>query len=62
MVGISLPLVLSRLSKSCAIKHGRKLNVKVYQCVKDALVRRFGESWYQELELCASEMEKAGML
>ncbi|MBO6012718.1 MAG: DUF3109 family protein [Bacteroidales bacterium] len=46
----------------CAIKKGRKLNVKVYQCVKDALVRRFGQKWYEELELCVSEMEKAGML
>ena len=46
----------------CAKKLGKKLNMKVYQCLKDSLIRRFGSDWYKELELCASEMEKAGML
>lgn len=45
-----------------AIKLGRKLNMRVYQCLKNALVRRFGEAWYKELELTADEMQKAGML
>lgn len=46
----------------CAHKLGRKLNVKVYQCLKDSLIRKFGKAWYEQLELCASEMTKAGML
>jgi len=46
----------------CAHKLGKKLNVKVYQCLKDALVRKFGQKWYDELELCQSEMQKAGIL
>lgn len=46
----------------CAHKLGRKLNVKVYQCLKDSLIRKFGQAWYDQLELCASEMTKAGML
>lgn len=46
----------------CAQKLGRKLNVKVYQCLKDALIRKFGKDWYDELELCSSEMRKAGIL
>lgn len=46
----------------CATRLGRKLNMRVYQCLKDALVRRFGEAWYDELCLAASEMKKAGML
>lgn len=46
----------------CAHKLGKKLDVKVYQCLKDALVRKFGQKWYDELELCQSEMQKAGIL
>lgn len=33
---------------ACAL--GKELKVPVYQFVKEALVRKFGESWYQELE------------
>lgn len=46
----------------CAQKLGRKLDMRVYQCLKDALIRRFGQAWYDELTLCADEMKKAGML
>ena len=45
----------------CACKLGRKLNVHVYQCVHDALVRKFGEKWYKELDTCAKEMKKIGI-
>jgi hypothetical protein len=34
---------------------GRTLEVPVYQFVKDALIRKFGEDWYQELETVAGE-------
>lgn len=46
----------------CARILGKKQNMKVYQCLKEALIRRFGESWYRQLELCRTEMEKAGLI
>lgn len=46
----------------CAKKLGRKIGMRVYECLKDSLVRRFGQAWYDELVLCKSEMQKAGML
>lgn len=36
---------------------GEKLNVKVYRFVKEALIRRYGEAWFEELEI-ADEMLK----
>lgn len=39
----------------CAKRLGRRLDMRLYQCVKEALVRRFGPSWYDELEVCARE-------
>lgn len=45
----------------CARKLGKKLNVRMYQCLKDALIRKFGAEWYNELETCAQEMKKIGM-
>ena len=29
--------------------HGRKLGLRLYQCLHDALLRRFGEEWYAKL-------------
>lgn len=46
----------------CAQRLGRKLDVKVFQCLKEALIRRFGQAWYDQLCLCADEMKKAGMI
>lgn len=43
-------------SDACVL--GASLKVPVYQFVKDALIRKFGEDWYQELSLVA-EMHKA---
>ena len=37
---------------------GKTLQVPIYQFVKEALTRKFGEEWYQELELVASEYKK----
>lgn len=34
----------------CARKKGKKLKVRVYRFVKDALVRKYGKQWYEELE------------
>ena len=36
---------------------GAELQVPVYKFVKDALVRKFGEDWYEELEKTAKELE-----
>ncbi|WP_016989032.1 DUF3109 family protein [Flavobacterium sp. ACAM 123] len=37
---------------------GQELEVPVYKFVKEALVRRFGEDWYLELEKVAEGMKK----
>jgi hypothetical protein len=37
---------------------GKELQVPVYKFVKEALVRRFGEDWYLELEKVATELKR----
>ncbi|MFA5556053.1 MAG: DUF3109 family protein [Flavobacteriaceae bacterium] len=37
---------------------GKELAVPVYKFVKEALVRRFGQDWYDELEKVAEEYKK----
>jgi hypothetical protein len=37
---------------------GQELQVPVYKFVKEALVRRFGEDWYLELEKVALDLKK----
>ena len=37
---------------------GKELQVPVYKFVKEALVRRFGEDWYLELERVALDLKK----
>lgn len=37
---------------------GKELEVPVYKFVKEALIRRFGEDWYSELETIAEEWKK----
>jgi len=41
-----------------AVEHGRKLGLRVYQFLREPLIRRFGETWYHELEIMAQELEK----
>jgi hypothetical protein len=41
---------------ACAL--GDKLGVPVFRFLKDALVNRFGEQWYQELEVLAEHVGK----
>lgn len=38
---------------SAACTLGKKLQVPVYKFLKDALIRKYGETWYQELEIVA---------
>jgi hypothetical protein len=41
---------------ACAL--GKELQVPVYKFVKEALIRKFGEDWYMELEKVADKMLK----
>jgi hypothetical protein len=53
---ISLNLLLSIMTSGIfdpACSLGQELEVPVYKFVKEALVRRFGEDWYLELEKVA---------
>lgn len=45
-----------------AVKKGKELDLPVYKFLKAPLVRRFGEEWYNELELIAGELLKAGYI
>ena len=40
---------------NCAEKKGKKLNVRAYEFLKEPLIRKFGEEWYEELEKSARE-------
>ena len=40
---------------SDACTFGKELKIPVYKFVKDALIRKFGENWYLELEKIAKE-------
>ncbi len=39
----------------CAEILGRKLNLRAYEFLKEPLIRRFGQEWYDELSLTAKE-------
>lgn len=41
-----------------AEKIGRDKGVRVYEFLKEPLIRQFGEDWYKELELVAKEWNK----
>ncbi len=41
---------------ACAL--GKELQVPVYKFVKEALIRKFGEDWYMELEKVAADFKK----
>lgn len=43
-----------------AIALGKERNIRVYQFLKEPLVRRFGEAWYKELETVVKELQKQG--
>ncbi|QYJ68718.1 DUF3109 family protein [Flavobacterium litorale] len=42
---------------SAACTLGKELQVPLYKFVKEALIRRFGEDWYTELEKVAAELQ-----
>lgn len=45
-----------------AVALGKKLNMHVYEFLKEPLIRRFGEDWYNELLDVAKELKKQGLL
>lgn len=42
---------------NCAEKLGAKLKLPVYKFLKQPLIRKFGEEWYNELEKAAADYE-----
>ena len=42
----------------CARQLGKKQHIKIYQFLRETLIRRFGQAWYDELELTANEWHK----
>jgi hypothetical protein len=42
-------------SDACIL--GKELQVPIYKFVKEALIRKFGEAWYSELEMVANKMK-----
>ncbi len=42
---------------SCALKKGKREGVAVYQFLEDALVRAFGQEWYDELKEVAQALK-----
>lgn len=45
-----------------AFKLGGKLQLPVYQFLKEPLIRRFGQEWWDECDTAARELKKAGYL
>lgn len=43
---------------NCARTLGGKLGVPVYQFLKEPLIRKFGEAWFEQLEIADSELKK----
>ena len=46
----------------CGREKGKALHLPVYQFLKDPLIRRFGEAWYQELCDVANDLRAQGYL
>lgn len=45
-----------------AVTLGKKLNIRVYEFLKEPLIKRFGEEWYSELCDVADEFKRRGIL
>lgn len=44
-----------------AVEKGRQLDIPLYRFLREPLINRFGEQWYQELCSVAEEIEKQGI-
>lgn len=42
----------------CARKKGKELSIPVYQFLRQPLIRRFGEEWYNELKTVTEELTR----
>lgn len=42
---------------SCARKLGGKLSVPVYQFLKEPLIRKFGKTWFEQIEIADRELK-----
>lgn len=45
-----------------AVILGQKENVPVYKFLKEPLIRKFGEAWYNEMESVAEELRKSNQI
>ena len=45
-----------------AVLLGQKENLPLYRFLKEPLIRKFGEAWYEELEKVAEELKEQGYL
>ncbi|MBR1940875.1 MAG: DUF3109 family protein [Bacteroidaceae bacterium] len=45
-----------------AVLLGQKEDVRVYEFLKEPLIRKFGEAWYQELTEAVEELKKRGYI
>ena len=45
-----------------AVEKGRRLNLRVYEFLREPLVRRFGQKWYDELCQLVSDLREQGFL
>lgn len=44
-----------------AVKKGKEIDLPVYRFLREPLIRRFGQEWYDELCAVAEELEKQGI-
>lgn len=45
-----------------AVLLGKKLDLRVYEFLKEPLIRKFGQAWYDELEDCVRELKEKKMI
>ena len=45
-----------------AVAKGQREHIYVYQCLKEPLIRRFGQEWYDELEATVEEMRRQNLI
>ena len=46
----------------CALVLGRKQGIALYEYLREPLIRRFGEEWYEEVCTAARELKQAGYI
>mgnify|MGYP002623096796 CR=1 FL=1 len=47
---------------NCARKLGKQLALPLYQFLKEPLIRRFGQAWWNECDTAYTELKKAGYI